>query len=505
MMLIRLTQDTLAPNKVDRDVERKRSASLPITEHDKALRSHSVGPGDMSAIEGIHNSFHANLNFARRRAATTSTQLYPTIRVKDDELAGLSPRPASSHARSSKILDDPSEIGRAITSEPGGRRRRSRSLSGIEGVGGVRHGVVRRRSHEIRYWRESFAPGLTSPLSSTVPKVDDTRVENDGIEPDETSTERRNSPPKPFNFESVATMNAMAGMKITQAASLDTRLKDLESRICRMEGIVNRLKNAIPEPRPQAFDRQPIQPMPTASDSTLAYMGSAAPPDPSLYRTESQDGTTSLAYSSSRPSEETHSSFSEAPMFNGSLHPPPGARPQETRPSSNSTIRGAASLPTLSREVAGPFTVDHYTTLLALLETERSTRRTLEVQVRKLTHAVSILTKQSGADVLLHPPPTARSFGGQSVFDDDTTDDESEGVTPRRSLKLDDSGVAPTPGDTDGESPLESFATPREERTLGFGAFGEELREEDDDGNRKRAARTLSLSQLAAAQEQREL
>lgn len=459
----------------------------------------------MSAIDGVHNSFRPDFDFARRRAATTSTQLYPAIQVKDDELAGLSPRPASSHARSSKILDDPSEIGRAITSEPSGRRRRSRSLSGIEGIGVARHGVARRRSHEIRYWRESYAPGLTSPLSSTVPEVDETRVENDDIAPDEAPTEGRKSPPKPFNFGSVATMNAMAGMKITQAASLDTRLRDLESRISRMEGVVNRLYNAIPEPRPQAFGREPAQPMPTASGSTLAYMGSAAAPDPSIYRTESQDGTTSLAYSSSRPSEETQSSFGEAPMSNGSLHPPPGARRQEARPSSNSTIRGAASLPTLSREVAGPFTVDHYTTLLALLETERSTRRTLEVQVRKLTHAVSVLMKQSGADVLLHPPPTARSFGGQSAFDDDTTDDESEGLTPRRSLRPDDSGVAPTPGDTDDESLLETYETPREERTLGFGAFGEELRDGDDNGNRKRAARTLSLSQLAAAQEQRQL
>ena len=462
----------------------------------------------MSAIDGVHNSFHPDFNFARRRAATTSTQLYPSIQVKDDEFTGLSPRPASSHARSSRILDDPSEIGRAITSEPGGRQRRSRSLSGIEGVGGVRHGVVRRRSHEIRYWRESYGPGLTSPLSSTVPEVDDTRVGDDDLTPDETSTERRKSPPKPFNFGSVATMNAMAGMKITQAASLDTRLRDLESRIRRMEGVVNRLYNAIPEPGTKASSREPTQPMPTASDATLAYTGSTTPLDASLYRTESQDGATSLAYSSSRPSEETQSSFGEAPTSNGSLHPPPGARPQAARPSSNSTIRGAASLPTLSREVAGPFTVDHYTTLLALLETERSTRRTLEVQVRKLTHAVGVLTKQSGADVLLHPPPTARSFGAQSAFDDDTTDDEneeSEGVTPRRSLKFEDSGVAPTPGDTDDECLLESFTTPREERTLGFGAFGEELREEDDDGNRKRAARTLSLSQLAAAEEQRGL
>ena len=45
------------------------------------------------------------------------------------------------------------------------------------------------------------------------------------------------------------------------------------------------------------------------------------------------------------------------------------------------------------------------------------------------------------------------------------------------------------------ESGSEAFKTPREEQPQhGFGAFGEELKEEESEG--KRAARTLSLSQL---------
>ena len=424
--------------------------------------------------------------------------------MKDDELAGLSPRPASTHARSSRILDDPNEIGRAITSDLGGLRRRSRSLSGLEGIGGKIAGL-RRRSDEIRYWRESYGPGVASPLSSNVPEADD--VGSGAVESpaDAASAERPQSPPEPFHFGSVATMNAMAGMKITQAANLDDRLGALEARMRRMEILVSRLRDAVPEPAESpVLGRPPTRPVPTASDATLAYASSATHTDPSFYHTESRDAGASGAYTHSRPSEDTQWSFDEVSTFRGALRPPPGAHSR--RPNSNSTIRGAASLPALSKEANGPFTTDHYTTVLALLETERSTRRALEAQVNKLGRTVDALTRQPRDGTMLNPPPTARSFGGQSAFDDDTTDDGgSEKDTPRRrSAKLEDSGIAPGLEDTDDENPSETFATPREERTLGFGAFGEELREDDDDGNRKKAARTLSLSQLTVAKGQQQ-
>lgn len=507
--LTRSVQDLSTLTRAAQDVEPKRSASLPITEYDRALRSHSVGPGDITAIESARNSLHTDYNFTRRRAATTSTHFLPFGRVKDDELAGLSPRPASTHARGSRILDDdPNVIGRAITSDLGGLRRRSRSLSGLDGISGGRNGSLRRRSDEIRYWRESYGPGVASPLSSNVPEADDVGSGAVDSPANAASTERRSSsPPDPFNFESVATMNAMADIKITQAANLEDRLGALEARMRRIEILVSRLRDAVPEPAESpVFGRAPppARPVPTASDATLAYASSAAPTGPLSYRTGSRDGGASGVYTHSRPSEDTQSSFDEASTFTGALRPPPGAHSR--RPNSNSTIRGAASLPALSREANGPFTTDHYATVLALLETERSTRRTLEAQVQKLSRTVDALTRQQGTGTMLNPPPTARSFGGQSAFDDDTTDDGgSENDTPRRrSAKVEDSGIAPGLEDTEDENPSETFATPREERTLRFGAFGEVLREDEDDGNRKKAARTLSLSQLTVAKGQQQ-
>jgi hypothetical protein len=65
-----------------------------------------------------------------------------------------------------------------------------------------------------------------------------------------------------------------------------------------------------------------------------------------------------------------------------------------------------------------------------------------------------------------------------------------------RPFMPEDSGIVTGGGDGDDETPSEDFATPREETSHGFGAFGEELRDDDSGGKRRKAARTLSLSQL---------
>jgi len=70
--------------------------------------------------------------------------------------------------------------------------------------------------------------------------------------------------------------------------------------------------------------------------------------------------------------------------------------------------------------------------------------------------------------------------------------------------------TATATADSEREPEDEDFQTPREEQTpLSFGAFGEELIPDDgdngdtDDPKRKKAARTLSLSQLTLKKGQR--
>ncbi len=81
---------------------------LPITEFDRALRSHSVGPQDITAIESARNSIHTDATAGRRRAATTTGRLFTyhaPRRGEPGEWAGLSPRPASAYGRGQPCSD----------------------------------------------------------------------------------------------------------------------------------------------------------------------------------------------------------------------------------------------------------------------------------------------------------------------------------------------------------------------------------------------------------------
>jgi len=443
-----------------------------------------------------------------------ASQLYAPLRLRDGELAGLSPRPASARGRGESAVpgeENPDDIGRAISSDMIGHRRRSRSLSGLPNAADAPD-TGRRRSDEIRYWRESYDPAFMSPLSSNAPEGDETTGALDVELPAGPDAEKPKTPPQPFTFGSMASMGEMAGMKITQAASLETRIGSVEARMRRMERVVTQLCNSVPgfSMPVEVLDR-PAATVP-ASDPSFTYTTSTAPLNPSLYQTVSADLKAGSRYSSSRHSDESHSrmSFGEAPTFVGSHHPSTGLTVPvlANRPTSNATIRGATSLPALPREVAGPFTADHYSTLLALVETERSARQALEVEVRRLTQRLNMMSmssaRQHDSTQLLDPPPTAKSFGQLSVFDDDDEEDDDheddESVTGAnlrsRPMRPEDSGIATGGGDEreDEEAYSEAFATPAEDRT--FGAFGEVLKEEEGDGGRKKAARTLSLSQL---------
>ena len=363
------------------DMEPKRSTSMPMTEYDRALRSHSVGPDDMVAIESVRNSLHGEMSFSRRRATTANAHVPSFPRARESVVTGLSPRPASTHARTSRLVNmesaDDGEIGQAITSEgdevqPRVTRRRSRSVSEL------RYGPevdARRRSDEIRWWRQSYDPAFMSPLSSDLPEADEP--------PSATS----DSVPQPFNFSAQDD-----GMKITDAATLSSRVATLETRVHRLEKVVTQLCHA------------------------------------------------------KTPRAET----------------PP------QRPLSTATIRGAASLPLLPK-----VSTDHYATLLSLIQTERAERQDLASQLVTLSRRFAL----SNTDI---PSPENKTFSECSVFEDDDAKPQND-------------------DDDDDETYSEDFATPREGQTPLYGAFGEELRADDGGYVGKKAARTLSLSQLAPA------
>ncbi|TGJ87285.1 hypothetical protein E0Z10_g1475 [Xylaria hypoxylon] len=449
--------------------EPKRSASLPITEFNKALRSHSIGPDDFMAIHSARNSLQSDSAFLRRRAATTSGgPISSRLRDEGIDILGLTPRPVSAQGHDMVNEYDPESIGRAVSVDYLPSRRRSRSLSQLHDVS-EEHAVVRKRSDEIRYWRASQNPG---PLSSDVSvshhgDPETTETTETTTDTHEEAAQPIDTPPQPFNFGSIHMM------KITQVASLEDRVAALEVHNQKLERLVSRLFDVVP-----GIDNysntlgHPVSIAPTAPPITYAGTSSAVVETSIHHNLPVDAGPLSSGYSIS---EQSNVSFEDEKTFIGSIHPSTRDAP---RPISNVTIRGATSLPSLPRDASGVFTPDHYNTLKALLDAERAARHALEIRVAKLSHIVEMMSRTTGG---LNTSPLSGAHTNVSVFEHDDDDDVDDDGPPSASID-DDS---------------DAFKTPREERPFDYGDFGEDVvQDEADDGSRKRAARAISLGQL---------
>lgn len=512
----------------------------------------------------------------------------PGPRSRGEEWAGLSPRPASTHARGSRFTeDDPEEIGRALTSDTGGEnghKRRSRSLSQLYEVAQEQKESRRRsRSDEIRFWRESYdVPGPLSPLSSN-PNENETDIGNEdqfdhgrtsmSIAESQAADRAPKTPPQPFNFGTLSSMNEMAGMKITQAATLDERFGCLESRVYRLERVVTQLCHSVPgfkgplmEVNNGAGNRGGLQRSGSGAASgsgvhrvpsnhpTYAYSNVVPPMIPSIYQTNSRDAglppSSRRSVDTADDNTSSHMSFGEGRTYIDSLHPPSSSAtqnqsttgvpaPQGTgllRPTSESTVRPATSMPSLGPRASQSSSEDYpqnSAALVAQLENERAARQALEDQVRKLSERMNNLSStmfamvrdpaKSKSNERLRPqtatstaaptntahlapisintrglPPTVDpSSKAQSIFGKDS---RFSSVTNSPAVETADDEFS------------EAFQTPREEpgatpnlqqyEPFGgvdeFGGVAAQYPEEEDedDLNRKKAARTLSLSQL---------
>ncbi|POS79921.1 hypothetical protein DHEL01_v201698 [Diaporthe helianthi] len=575
----------------------KRVASMPVNEFDRALRSHSVGPDDITAIESARNSlsFDALASSPSRRRATTATnsKLYlmmaPNPRSRGEEWAGLSPRPASTHARGSRFTEaDPEEIGRALTSDNGGEnghKRRSRSLSQLYEVAHEQKESRRRsRSDEIRFWRESYdVPGPLSPLSSN-PNENETDIGNEdqlehsrasmSIAESQAADKAPKTPPQPFNFGTLSSMNEMAGMKITQAATLDERLGCLETRVYRLERVVNQLCHSVPgfkgpfmEVSTGTASRSGLQRSGSGAASgsgvhrvpsnqpTYAYSNVVPPMIPSIYQINSRDGLPPSSRRSVETADDNTSSrmsFGEGRTYIDSLHPPSSSATQNQsttgaaapqgagllRPTSESTVRPATSMPSLGPRASQSSSEDYpqnSAALVAQLESERAARQALEDQVRKLSERLNNLSStmfamvrdpaKSKSNERLRPqtatpasapsnnthlapisvntnraaPTVDPSSRAQSIFGKDS---RFSSVTNSPAVEMADdefSEAFQTPREEPGSTP-----NPQQYEPFGvvdeFGSVVAQSPEEGDedeaDLKRKKAARTLSLSQL---------
>lgn len=328
----------------------QRSVSLPINDYNRALRSHSATLGEAPTEDGESEKVHKEA----RRATTDRIFALPRGGVASQgDWHGLSPRPASSHARESQILSDSQSldmIGMAVTmgSHP---NRRSRSLGQLRDAAHLPGVIQRRRSDEIRYWRQSYEPALLSPMLSD--KVDPPEVEEPVVEASPPS--RRHSP-QSFHFEPI---HELAGMRITPAANIETRVQELEQRMLHLETMVGQICGAKHDD--QLAPRDVLSPAVTPNGA----IQSESPPIPLHQLFTRPLSTTTVRQDIPLPLP------GQIPVH--ALHPPP------------------TTLTTPSVPAGRPLTSEHYDFLSRLIREEQTARQHLERVVVDLHRDIQTL------------------------------------------------------------------------------------------------------------------
>ncbi|EGX94054.1 hypothetical protein CCM_02325 [Cordyceps militaris CM01] len=498
-----------------------RSASLPVTEFDRALRSHSVGLDDVIAIRSARNSVAMDQIQPKKRIGESATPYALGARyIGDGKLAGLCPRPASVNdrdLRSSAIMtDDPDEIGRAITSDASGLRRRSRSMSAMS-LMEANQEVRRRRSQELRELREScfYDEDPLSPLSSEFPEEDALATfDLDLPNPPRPATPEPTTP-GPYLFGNLISEEEAANRQQVGEITLSSRVNGIENRLHVLEDSVSLLRyksnpyaNVGWKPSdatiPSGLGIQPSFSYPNTRDPHYSLSMGMAPTStrPSTGHSEAvfTESITSHSGGGGGDGNRTDSrAVSQQPSFFDSARPTSG----QTVRGSNGQLLAPRHTPSLSEE--------QFTAILGLLETERSARLVLEAQVQQLTRQVRALL---GKHARQHAAPAA-----VSVFEYDADESESPRSSsarynvwhPLKGYPVDDSGIDPGVSyhaakgsgfdddeDDDTESASQLYATPREEtHAADFGAYpGGTDQQQQEDGS---ATRTLSLSRMTMA------
>ncbi|RDA85865.1 hypothetical protein CP532_4913 [Ophiocordyceps camponoti-leonardi (nom. inval.)] len=386
--------DPMGDTRPPKTVESKRSASLPVTEFDRALRSHSISPEDVLAIRSAGSSLNAESRAPSNRAeASDATLALLPCAHSACKSTGLAPRPASSHARHPGLAnwsEDPDDIGRAITSDSSGWRRRSRSLSAFPSSDSALISPARRRSHhDVFAWRESCdARAVTPPTCGSLVDVPETLAAGPAADKLESTDDDENHFPD-FSHEA-------ASLHITEAAGFDLRITDLEARMARLEHVVAELTESLVRFAPPSADlgSRWLQSSVVTPEGKKVGHGDVSIPCHHLNH----------GWDASKLSH-TAAYADEIPISDGS------------RPLSLETVRVKPNKHPLGPgDSAETITTDHYLTLVGLLETERSAREMLEAQVRSLGHQFYMVSN-----------PTSRPSGGSSAFDLD--EEEDDGVT----------------------------------------------------------------------------
>jgi hypothetical protein len=391
--------------------------------------------------------------------------------------------------------ENPENIGRAITKDHAAfNKRRSRSLSALnDTAGNLEH---RRLSGEIRYWRDSYVSEIKSVASSF-------RTDVDG-QPDDVAEHGivEESPPRltvePFPVPDVSSMSEFSGMKITQAASMEQRIHDLEDKTKSLDKVVGDLvsvvfdherpSGSIQAWHPEESGRATYTPSDSRSRLTPAMSGGdGCQTVKQRRRREFRERKRSGRHDRSASSSDSDDDYGLDAA---------SVLPSHRRHVSTTTIRGTTSLPALSMEASRPLTMEHYTTLMALLDTERSARLALEAKVKTLSRQLSVMSKSARGLDSTRPPVVGSAFD----YDDDDEGLSSPGGPRQAKHSISSGGPEARSGTGAGQGAVAISGATGED--YGYATSAHDILDGDDADadaaadRRKKADRTLSLSQM---------
>ena len=318
-----------------------------------------------------------------RRASLPSIILNPQEgKSIDDQLTGLGLMDGREQGT------DTSTIGFAVTSGSNPKRR-SRSADNLRDtakehrMSPIQWRRWRRRSDEIRYWRESAdesSPGFTAP-ESRQPSPDRTLVRRQGFV--------EQTPPMPQ--EEVQMPEAEAGdfnfglqpedLQNQERIGLEERLVTLEIKLMDFEYAISRLQSDM-----KSVDVK----SPTEEISQHYEASPQLPANPSLLQPPPRPIVQASPTSNYDQSPESTPGIQQMPF--GIHHPSIQPRP---RPTSIATTLKPARGDHTSRNSMTELTIEHYTTLITLIRREQSARIRLEDQVSMLEQQLQKLKPPS--------------------------------------------------------------------------------------------------------------
>ena len=468
--------------------------------------------------------------FAAPSVALRRRKTLPSILIAGDDAVAIAaaakrselpPMPARSSAEIVRQAPPP-EIGLAISSVK--EKRRSKSAAGMRTRedSGVASEPERKRSEEIRFWRESHqgsvlrTSGFTVPLS--VPPVEE-QERDDKWQTTEDRSHKSSTPPGDLadspqglrattSYSHQDTLGTLDGSTQLNFRSTSGMSRDLEDRVAQLEANLQFFQRSLNKLQADRNRRTVIVGDYPSMDPGKSYRTPSMLADDLRVPSDCMDADTEQQTQALRPvtAPQQRSPIAEYPP----VPPLPGQSGYDTPETPTRTGRSSSSRKPSNLIISNPSVT--FKSLYQMLADERSARRRLETQMRNLHTDIQDLQQQVTSNtysqrnsyMLSHEATRASSrlrdllseteSDGGGVSPEDTPRNPAfvsrfSGSTTAGGQEFDEgenanhvNGNFYDDDDSEAQTPHEAYKTPREEQSP-FAFERERERERERDGD----------------------